>query len=280
MAPVATVLRRRTGAGGILQRVLLALPVPVLLLLAWHYGVQQEWVLPFGIQMGYLPTPARVAEVMWDFVFGGVLDDAFSGTMLEHLTASTGRVLAGFGLAALLAIPLGVLMGRFWVVDAALDPTVNLVRPIPATAWVPLVLLVIGFGSQATIFLIMLSAFFPILINTISAVRQVPPRLVEAARMLGTSGPGVLVKVVVPAATPGIVSGLRIGLGLGWVILVLGEANGIDVGLGAVISLARELVRTDLIVVGMICIGLAGFVSDRLLVGLFKLALGRRPLIP
>ncbi|KHL10721.1 NitT/TauT family transport system permease protein [Mumia flava] len=269
----------RGRAGGTLNRVLLALPVPIAILLLWHFGVQQQWVLPFGIKMGYVPEPGRVAEVFWDFWFGGILDDAFSGTALDHLLASTARVLAGFGLAALFAIPIGVLMGRFWVVDAALDPTVSIVRPIPATAWVPLVLLIIGFGNQATIFLIMLSAFFPILINTISAVRQVPPRLVEAAQMLGTSRAGVLLKVVVPAATPGIVSGLRIGLGLGWVILVLGEANGIDTGLGAVINLARELVRTDLVVVGMICIGLAGFVSDRLLVGLFKVGLGRRPLV-
>ena len=97
---------------------------------------------------------------------------------------------------------------------------------------------IIGFGSQATIFLITLSAFFPILLNTIAATREVPPRLVEAARMLGTTRVGVLMKVVVPAATPGIVSGLRIGLGLGWVILVLGEANGIDTGLGSMIMLA------------------------------------------
>jgi NitT/TauT family transport system permease protein len=174
---------------------------------------------------------------------------------------------------------MGVLMGRYWAVNAALDPAVNLFRPIPATAWVPLVLLIIGFGSQATIFLITLSAFFPILLNTIAAVKEVPGRLVEAAQMLGTDAGGILMKVIVPAATPGIVSGLRVGLGLAWVILVLGESNGIDWGLGSMITLAREQVRTDRIVVGMIVIGLAGFLSDRILLHGLRLAFGRRPLV-
>ncbi|GAB2868724.1 ABC transporter permease [Nocardioides pacificus] len=260
------------------RRTAIALVVPVLMLIGWHQGVEQRWVLPFEIKMGFLPPPWDVARGMWDFAFGGVLDDAYSGKLWEHLWASTTRVLAGFGLAAALAIPLGVLMGRYPLVNAALDPTVNLFRPIPATAWVPLVLLVIGFGSQATIFLILISSFFPILINTVAAVRQVPERMVEAAQMLGTSRLGILAKVVVPAATPGIVSGLRIGLGLAWVILVLGESNGIELGLGGVINLARELARTDLIVVGMVYIGLAGLLSDRLLLLILRGAFGRRPL--
>jgi NitT/TauT family transport system permease protein len=229
--------------------------------------------------MGYLPPPVDVAKLLWDFAFGGVYDDAFSGTLWGHLWASSQRVLAGFGLATALGVPLGVLMGRYHWVRAALDPAVNLFRPIPATAWVPLVLLVIGFGSQATIFLITLSAFFPILLNTIGAVREVSPRLVEAAQMLGTGRAAVLLKVVVPAATPGVVSGLRIGLGLAWVILVLGESNGIDLGLGSMITLAREQVRTDRVVVGMAVIGLAGFLSDRILVYGLRGLFGRRPLV-
>lgn len=267
------------GALRMLRGGAVSLVVPVLLVLLWHVGVQQQWVLPFDIKMGFLPEPWHVARLLWAFAFGGNYDTAYAGELWGHLGASVLRVLAGFGLACLFGVPLGVLMGYYAWVNRALDLTVNLVRPVPATAWVPLVLLIIGFGSQATIFLILISAFFPILLNTIAAVREVPPRLVEASLMLGTSPMGVLGKVVVPAATPGIVSGLRLGLGLAWVILVLGEANGIDSGLGAMITLARELVRTDVIVVGMICIGLAGLISDRLLVGLLRLGFGRRPLV-
>ncbi|MCH1865642.1 ABC transporter permease [Nocardioides sp. CFH 31398] len=274
-------MRRPTAAlwAPRLGRLALGLAVLALLVAMWHLGVRGEWVLVFDIKMAFLPEPLDVAVLLWDFAFGGVNDDAFSRTLWEHLGASTLRVLAGFALAAVLAIPLGVLMGRFALVNAALDPAVNLFRPIPATAWVPLVLLIIGFGSQATVFLITLSAFFPILLNTLGATREVSPRLVEAARMLGTRPAGILLRVVVPAATPGIVSGLRIGLGLAWVILVLGESNGIDTGLGSMITLAREQVRTDRIVVGMIVIGVAGFCSDRLLVLGLRGLFGRRPLM-
>jgi NitT/TauT family transport system permease protein len=170
-------------------------------------------------------------------------------------------------------------MGRYYAVNSLFDVIINLFRPIPATAWVPLVALLIGYGDQATIFLITLSAFFPIVLGTISGARQTPPRLIEAARMLGTRQVETLWKVVLPAAMPAIVNGLRVGLGLAWVVLVLGESVGVRTGLGSTILLARDLVRTDLIVVGMACIGLAGFLSDRLLVGLLKLVFRGRPLM-
>lgn len=257
--------------------VLLALPVPIVGLLLWNLGVKQAWTLPFGIQMGFLPTPVEVAQRILDLAGLGTIDDAFSGTLLDHLGASTVRVLSGFGLAALLAIPLGVVMGRFSLAFKMLDPTVNLTRPIPVTAWAPLTLLIIGYGDGSAIFLVFLAAFFPILLNTISGVRQVPVRLVEAASMLGTRSGQVLYKVILPASMRSIVGGLRIALGLAWVILVVGETVGISTGLGAMITQARDMSKTDLIVAGMVIIGLAGFVADRLLVGLVKLVTRSRP---
>ncbi|MFP7761409.1 ABC transporter permease [Marisediminicola sp. LYQ85] len=257
----------------------IGIPLPIVLGFLWHFGVTMQWELPFGIRMSYLPTPFETAERLWDLAFGGIFNDTFSGALWIHLWASTQRVLYGFLLAAAFAIPLGVLMGRFKLINRIADPTVNLIRPIPVTAWAPLSLLIIGFGDQATIFLIFLAAFFPILLNTITAVMHVSPRLLEAAAMLGISRLGTLLKVVVPASAPGILGGLRIGLGLSWVILVVGETVGINIGLGSVISQARDTSRTDLIVSGMIIIGLAGFLSDRIMVGLIKLGLRGRPLI-
>ncbi|WP_309068958.1 ABC transporter permease [Microbacterium sp.] len=267
----------RRGLRSVPARIALGLVVPVVFVVFWHIGRELQLELPFGIRMGFLPYPGEVAVTLWDFAFGGVRDDAFSGTLWEHLGASVMRVLAGFGLAALIGVPLGVLMGRFYTVDALFDPFVNLLRPIPATAWVPLVALIIGIGDQATVFLITLSAFFPIVLGAASGTRQVPERLVEAARMLGTTRLDVLWRIMVPAAAPAIVNGLRVGLGLAWVVLVLGETTGVTTGLGATITLARDIVRTDLIVVGMICIGLAGFGSDRLLTLILRLVGGRRP---
>ncbi|HET6394807.1 MAG TPA: ABC transporter permease [Blastococcus sp.] len=261
------------------RTVLLGLPVPILFLLFWHVGRQQEWELPFGIRMGFLPLPGDVAVSLWDYAFGGINDDAFSQLLWTDLSASALRVVSGFALATAIGVPLGIVMGRFRTAFALFDPIINLFRPIPATAWVPLVALLIGYGDQASIFLITLSAFFPIVLGTISGARQVPERLLEAARMLGTSGAGTLLRVVLPAAAPSIVNGMRVGLGLAWVILVLSETTGVPTGLGSTIFLARDVVRTDLIVVGMICIAIAGFLSDRLLLLVFRLVFRDRPLI-
>lgn len=257
-----------------------ALPVPILLGILWDRGVVGAWTLPFGIQMEFLPTPWEVARRLYDFAFGGVVDDSYSGTLWIHLYASALRVVQGFFVAAVVAIPLGVLMGRSRRAYEMLEPTINLVRPIPVTAWAPLSLLIIGFGDKSTIFLVFLAAVFSILLNTIAGVHAVPQRLFEAADMLGTPRVQSLYKVVLPSAMPNIVSGLRIALGLSWVILVVGETVGISVGLGAVITQAREQSRTDLIVAVMIVIGLAGFFADRILTLAVRLACGRRPLMP
>lgn len=257
-----------------------ALPVPLLMLLLWDRGVGGGWTLPFGIQMQFLPTPVEVARRLADLAVGGIVDDSYSGTLWLHLYASTVRVLQGFAIAAAVAVPLGIVMGRSPFVHRMLEPTVNLIRPIPVTAWAPLSLLIIGFGDRATIFLVFLAAVFSILINTIAGVRAVPARLFEAAAMLGTPPAQTLYKVVLPAAIPTIVSGLRIALGLSWVILVVGETVGIRVGLGALITQAREQSRTDLIVAVMIVIGLAGFAADRIMMLAVRLVAGRRPLLP
>lgn len=271
---------RRPNHRAALKRVALALPVPVLFLVFWQLGQQFAWEVPVvGIRMGFLPTPGDVVASLVDYAFGGIRDDAFSGDLWVNLGASALRVLVGFAIAAAIAIPLGILMGRSYTMDGLFDPFINLFRPIPATAWVPLVGLLIGWGDQATIFLIALSAFFPIVLGAISGSKEVPVRLVEAGQMLGARRWEILTQVVVPASAPAVMNGLRVGLGIAWVVLVLGESVGVNVGLGSAIILARDVVRTDMVVVGMIVIGAAGFLSDRLLVGGFRLFTRGRPLI-
>ncbi|MFC9894761.1 ABC transporter permease [Nocardia sp. NPDC127579] len=271
---------RATGLRDRLITLLWALPVPVLAIVLWDRGVTGGWRLPFGIQMGFLPTPWEVGRRLVDLAVGGVLDDSYSGTLWLHAYASAIRVAQGFAIAVAVAVPLGIAMGRSRTAYRMLEPTLNLIRPIPVTAWAPLALLIIGFGDRSTIFLVFLAAIFAILLNTIAGVQAVPPRLFEAAAMLGTRRSRTLYTVVLPAAMPGIVAGLRIALGLSWVILVVGETVGIRVGLGALITQAREQSRTDLIVAVMIVIGLAGFLADRLLMLVIRLIAGRRPLLP
>jgi NitT/TauT family transport system permease protein len=238
---------------------LLALIVPLLLLLGWHLAVQAGMTR-------LIPSPAQVAEYMVDFAVGGIWDDAFSATLHLHLFASMGRVYGGFALAAIVAVPLGLLIGRNEVVRQLLDPFLQLMRPIPVTAWLPLSMILFGLGPRSAFFLVFLGAFYPILLNTVFGVRSVEPRLFEAASMLGCRGNAQFYRVVLPAALPSIFTGLRLGLGLAWFVIVVGEMTGVPQGLGAVIMDGRTLSRTELVICGMIVIGIAGFVSDRLVV--------------
>lgn len=253
-----------------LSRLALAIPVPILLIGIWYAAVQQGWVTN-------LPTPADVAREFASLLGG---DEVFQSTLLGHLLESARRVIVGFLVACAVAIPVGVAMGRSARLSSLLDPTVNLLRPIPVTAWAPLMVVIIGIGTKSATILIFIAAFFPVLLNTVAGVRAVPPRLVEAATMLGTRRHRVLDRVVLPAALPAIFSGMRIGLGFAWVVVVVGETVGVRIGLGAFIEQARQVSRTDLIITGMLFIGLAGYASDKAMTGAFRLALRNRPLLP
>ena len=237
----------------------LALIVPLLLLLFWHLAVKAGMTR-------LIPSPADVAEYMVDFAWGGIWDDAFSATLHIHLLASMSRVYGGFALAALAAVPLGILIGRNDTIRALLDPFLQLMRPIPVTAWLPLSMILFGLGARSAFFLVFLGAFYPILLNTIFGVRSVEKRLFEAASMLGCTGNAQFHRVVLPAALPSIFTGLRLGLGLAWFVIVVGEMTGVPQGLGAVIMDGRTLSRTELVICGMIVIGIAGFVSDWIVV--------------
>ena len=202
-----------------------------------------------------VPSPRQVAVMMYDFSFGGIYDDAFSATILTHIWKSMQRVYGGFFLAALIGIPLGLMIGRIKMLRQLLDPTINLLRPIPVTAWLPLSMIFFGLGPNAAIFLVFLGAFYPILLNTIFGVRSVDPRLFEAAAMLGCSGSAMFRQVVFPASLPAIFNGLRIAHGFAWILIVVGEMTGVPTGLGSVIMDGRTLSRTDLVITGMIVIG-------------------------
>jgi NitT/TauT family transport system permease protein len=254
-----------------LKPVGLALIVPLLLLLGWHLAVKAGMTR-------LIPSPAEVAEYMVDFAVGGIWDDAFSATLHLHLWASMTRVYGGFALAALVAVPLGLMIGRIPLVAQLLDPFLQLMRPIPVTAWLPLSMILFGLGPKSAFFLVFLGAFYPILLNTVFGVRSVEPRLFEAASMLGCTGNAQFFRVVLPAALPSIFTGLRLGLGLAWFVIVVGEMTGVPQGLGAVIMDGRTLSRTELVICGMIVIGIAGFISDRLVVLLMNRLLRWSPM--
>ncbi|GAB4274095.1 MAG: ABC transporter permease [Deferrisomatales bacterium] len=255
-----------------LRRLGLRLLVPLAFLAAWE-------LLAVGLDRpGTLPRVEAVAAVLAHP--GRKL--LITGSLIENTLVSLVRVSLGFALAAALAVPLGMAMGCTPAAERLLDSTVEMLRPIPPLAWVPLILAWLGVKGPAdwlpglvasrilagiqfsTVVVILIGAFFPILLSTVRGVKTVPPEYLESARTLGARRAALLFRVVVPASLPAVVAGLRIGLGIGWMCLVAAEMMpGSNAGLGYLIWYAYELLRTDVIVASMAVIGLIGFLMDR-----------------
>ena len=241
------------GAGAAAWSRLSRLTVPVALLLIWQ--AISTFVLDETTRV-LLPPPTAVAKAAWEL--------SVSGELPRHLRDSLRREFTAFAWA-LGAIPLGVAMGWWKRIHDQLDPLIEMLRPIPPLAWIPLSILWFGVGDTQNQFIIFLGIFFPILLNTIAGVRSVEPNLVRAARCLGGGEGAVLRRVVLRAAVPQIVTGVRVGLGFGWMALVAAELVGANSGLGFLINDARTLLRTDIVIVGMITIGLVGLALDLLI---------------
>ena len=187
-----------------------------------------------------------------------------SGDLLHHLWASLKRELTAFSFA-LVALPLGIVMGWWPRVNRQLDPVIEILRPIPPIAWIPLSLLWLGIGNAQNQFIIFLGIFFPLLLNTIQGVKNIEPNLVRAARCLGAGELQLLRRVVLPASLPMILTGMRVGFGVGWMALVAAELVGASSGLGFLINDARSVLRTDIVILGMLTIGFVGLFIDLLI---------------
>ena len=201
-----------------------------------------------------MPPPTAVLAAAWELIL--------SGELFKHFWASLKREVVAFAYASV-AIPIGILMGWSKTAQSLLEPIFEMLRPIPPIAWIPLAILWFGIGDLQNQFIIFLGIFFPLLINTITGVKNVEHNVVRAARCLGASEMEVLTKVVFRAAMPQIITGIRVGLGVGWMALVAAELVGATSGLGWLISDARSVLRTDIILVGMVSIGAAGLLIDQ-----------------
>lgn len=210
-----------------------------------------------------------VSRIFDPYLFPGPFDVvatfaelARSGTLFEHMATSVFRVLAGFSLATIVAIPLGIIFGWYPRLGSAFSPLIEVLRTISPIAWIPLAILWFGIGDRPAIFIIFMAALFPILIATMQAPRQIDPLMIKAARNFGAGDRLLLRKVIVPASLPYIFVGLRIGLGIAWVVVVAAEMVGMRSGLGYMILDARNFLRTDMIIAGMLVIGVIGFSLD------------------
>ncbi|AKJ31260.1 ABC transporter permease [Caldimonas brevitalea] len=225
-------------------------------LLLWHWASTTHLNLGV-ITFANLPPPVEVAQAGWDLLQ--------SPKLLHHLGYSLWRIAAGFAAAALLGIGLGLLIGRFRWAQSTLLPPLEVLRPIPAVAWIPLAILMFPSSEVSMIFITFTGALFPILLNTVHGVEAVDPRLIASARSLGTRGWQVFSQVVLPAAAPSIATGLAIGMGTCWFCLVSAEMISGQFGIGYYTWESYTLQNYAGIIVGMLWIGLFGMGSSALI---------------
>jgi NitT/TauT family transport system permease protein len=235
---------------------------PVAVLLLWQLCSEIGFV-----RRNVFPPPSTVLSVWYDLVTGTTDEAArYSGTWLDHAWASTWRVFLGFGWGVALGVFVGLLIGLSRAMERVLDPTVQVLRNIPVTAWVPLSLVFFGIGNAPAVFLIGLGAFFPAAINTTHGVRQINITLYKAARMMGANERELLMRVILPAALPSILTGVRLAMGIAWVLVVVAEILAVRSGLGYLLNDAYLFYRNDVVIAAMLSIGMLGFLSDRLVV--------------
>jgi NitT/TauT family transport system permease protein len=222
------------------------------------------WAAVVATHSVIFPTPLQVVT--------GTVELIKDGTLWEHIGASLMRVAAGFALAVLFAVPLGLWMG--WVKGAfiTLNPIFQILRPISPIAWIPIAILWFGVGNASPIFLIFISSVFPMIVQTTAGVHTIEKRYLRAAQNFGVSKTRLFTQVVIPAVLPQIIVGMRIGLGVAWLVVVAAEMIALHSGLGYLIIDSRNAGnRYDLVIAGMIIIGLIGLLLDgimRLLEGL------------
>jgi NitT/TauT family transport system permease protein len=235
---------------------------PVAVLLLWQICSEIGFV-----RRNVFPPPSTVLAIWYDLVTGATDAAArYSGTWFDHAWASTWRVFAGFAWGVALGIFLGLLIGLSRAMERVLDPTIQVLRNIPVTAWVPLSLVFFGIGNAPAVFLIGLGAFFPAAINTTHGVRQINITLTKAARMMGANEQELLWRVILPAALPSILTGVRLAMGIAWVLVVVAEILAVRSGLGYLLNDAYLFYRNDVVIAAMFSIGLLGFLSDRLVI--------------
>jgi NitT/TauT family transport system permease protein len=248
------------------RRMWLGLFVPLLVIAIWQSAGALGW-----LNAKILPTPSAVLEKWIQYAQptepfnpenGTYIEWVFSGELPHDLFASTQRIIVGFLIGGALALPLGLLMGASNVVYSIFNPIIQIFRPIPPIAFIPLSILWFGLGNPPAYFLISLGAFFPILMNTISGVRNVDSIYIRAARNLGANGFVLFRRVILPAAMPQILTGVRVGMGVAFICVIVAEMIAVNSGLGYRILEAREFFWSDKIIAGMFTIGLLGLAID------------------
>jgi NitT/TauT family transport system permease protein len=222
------------------------------LIIAWELAVRLG-----GLNTNSLPSPSQV--------FLSMIELIGNGAIFKHTVASLFRVTAGFYLSALLGIPIGIILGRSQTLAMLFNPIIHFLRPISPLAWIPLAMLWFGIGDQPAIFLIFLSSFFPIVVSTAVAVQSINPTYFHVAANFDFSRTEVIAKIVIPAIIPDIITALRLTVTISWIVVVAAEMIAVQSGLGYLILDARNGLRMDYVLDGMIVIGLIGIFLDAIM---------------
>lgn len=239
-----------TDGSGLLSRILPFVYAAIAIVAVWQLAL-----ILTGADPAILPPPLLTGETFVEMVA--------SGEIFEHAGVSLWRVFIAWLMAACIAIPLGLAMGRFRMFERMLDPVVELFRPISPLAWIPMAIIWFGIGEGGKIFVIFIATFFPTILNTVAGVKGVDPVLIRAGRVLGCDSEwAIFRKIILPAALPSIVVGLRISFGTGWAAIIAAELVAAQSGLGYLIADGMEILRSDLVFVGMAVIGIVGVLFD------------------
>lgn len=240
-----------------IKKILFALIIPALIIVLWIKAAGSG-----NIPDGVLPSIGKVWETFIELVKSGQLSD--------DLLVSLGRVVKGYLFSALFGILLGSIIGMFQTARQMLLPLITVIRQIPIIAWVPLIILWFGIGEESKVVIIVLAAFFPILVNTESGIDETPAGFLEVARLYKLNPWETFTKVYLPHALPQILVGLKLGLGVSWMAVVAAELIAATSGIGYRMADARSMMRADVVMVCMIVIGIIGVLMDKLLGLLFQ----------
>ena len=193
------------------------------------------------------------------------------GTLLKHVVASLYRVTWGFYLAVILGIPLGIILGRTYMIRQLINPIIQFLRPISPLAWIPLAMLWFGIGDKPAIFLIFLSSFFPLVVATTMAVSRINPIYFHVAANFNFNQQEIIKKIIIPAILPEVLTALRLTIAIAWLVVVAAEMIAVQSGLGYLILDARNALRMDIVMVGMIVIGMIGVLLDFMMLRLAQI---------
>ena len=244
------------GAPGQGKSTTISVVTTIVLIAVWFLITDMGWIKPL-----FLPTP----QAVWGKFVLAMTDGVANSTLLEHTGWSMMRVFGAFALSCVTAIPIGILMGTNRIMRGIFDPPIEFYRPLPPLAYLPLMIIWFGIGELSKILLIFLAIFAPMAISARAGVRSVGIEQIHAAYAMGASRMQIIWHVVLPAATPEILTGMRIGIGFGWTTLVAAEMVAADKGLGFMVLNAAQYLQSDTVIMGIIVIGLFAFAFDLLM---------------